>query len=142
MTRAKPLGTCHHEYESVYDVTWHVSSSSYFPVYDDEYERVCYDDDHHHASHDTRGFANLRTSLREARSTMMGLGGANFLGIHACMCGLCVGKYYTSNFVRTGGHPNDMFLIMSCMYLHSLTPIVGSLTKYFLKYSSFVLFLF
>ena len=32
--------------------------------------------------------------------------------------------------------------IMSGMCLHSLTPIVGSLTKYFLKYSSGVLLLF
>ena len=77
---------------------------------------------------------------------MMGLGGANRLGIHARMCRSCVGKYYASNFVRTGGHPydgfNDRFLIMSCMCLHSLTSIVGSLTKYSLKYSSHVLLLF
>ena len=40
---------------------------------------------------------------------MMGLGGANHLGIHARTCGSCVEKYYTSNFVRTGGHPYDDF---------------------------------
>ena len=43
-----------------------------FPIYDDEYERVHYDDDdddhhhhhhhHHHASHNTRGFVDLRIS--------------------------------------------------------------------------------
>ena len=35
--------------------------SGYFPIYEDEYERVHYDDDHHHASHDTREFADLQT---------------------------------------------------------------------------------
>lgn len=35
-------------------------TSSYFPIYDDEYERVHYDDNHH-ATHDTWGFANLQT---------------------------------------------------------------------------------
>ena len=47
--------------------------------------------------------------------------------------------------VQTGGHPNDAFndrsLIMSCMWFHSLNPIVRSLTEYFSKYSSLVLLL-
>ena len=34
--------------------------SSYFPICDDEYERVHYDDDDH-ALHDIRGFADLWT---------------------------------------------------------------------------------
>ena len=94
-------------------------TSGFFFIYDNEYRRVHYDNDHHHhhVSHDTHGSADLQTSLRTTISTMMGLGGANRLEIHACTCGSCVGKYYTSNFVRTGGHPydgfNDRFLTMS-----------------------------
>ena len=38
-------------------------TSGYSSIYDDEYECVHYDDDGgDHASHDTRGFANLQTS--------------------------------------------------------------------------------
>ena len=62
----------------------------------------------------------------------------NYLGYHGSrgcklfggltLTRLCVGKYCTSNFVWTGGHFYDGFnyrsLIMSCMCLHSLTPIV------------------
>ena len=34
----------------------------YFPIYDDVYGCVHYDDDdHHHASHDTQSFADLWT---------------------------------------------------------------------------------
>ena len=61
---------------------------------------------------------------------------------------ICVGRvYYTSNFIWTRANPydgfNDRFLIMSCMCLHSLTPIVGPFTaKYFLNYASRVLLLF
>ena len=75
-----------------------------------------------------------------------GFKGVNRLGTHACMCWLCVGKYYTSYFVRTGGHVyngfNDRFLSISYMYFHSLTSTVGSLIEYFLKYSSNILPLF
>ena len=39
----------------------------------------------------------------------MGPGGANRLGIHARTCESCVGKYYTSNLVRTGGNLYDGF---------------------------------
>ena len=57
--------------------------------------------------------------LRRASPTMMGPGDVNHLGIHAHTCGSCVGKYYTSNFVWTRGHPyddfNDRSLIMSCI---------------------------
>ena len=52
-------------------------TSGYFLIYGDEYARVHYDDDHHHASHDTQRYAVLRTSLQTANSTMMDLGGAN-----------------------------------------------------------------
>ena len=38
-------------------------TSDYFPIYDDEYGHVHYDDHHHHASHDTQGSADLRTLL-------------------------------------------------------------------------------
>ena len=38
-------------------------TSGYFLIYDDEYERVHYDGDEHHALHDIRGFADLRMSL-------------------------------------------------------------------------------
>ena len=86
-------------------------------------------------------FGRLLTSgcrLWTASPTMMGLGGVNCQEIHARMCGSCVGKYYAPNFILIGGHPYDGFnersLIISCMYLHSLTPIIKSLTKYFLKY--------
>ena len=96
---------------------------------DDEYGRVHYDDDHHHASHDTQGLQTLDIATN-ASSTIMGRG-AKRLGFHTRTCGSCVGKYYTSNFVRTGGHPYDGFhdksLIMSCMSLYFLTTIVGSL---------------
>ena len=37
-------------------------TSGYFPIYEDKYEHVHYDDDDGHASHDTRGFADLQTS--------------------------------------------------------------------------------
>ena len=37
---------------------------------------------------------------------------------------------------------DDRSLIMSCMCLYSLTPIMGSFTEYFLKYSSHVLLIF
>ena len=37
-------------------------TSDYFPIYDDEYGHIQYDDDdEHHVSHDTQKFANLRT---------------------------------------------------------------------------------
>ena len=77
----------------------------YFPIYDYEYGRVRYDD-YHHASHDTQGSADL-PSLRATSSTMWVQGGVNHLGIHSHTCGSCVRKYYTSNFVRTRGHPYD-----------------------------------
>ena len=48
----------------------------YFPIDDDEYECVHYDDDDDHASYDTQGFANIRTSLQTASSTMIGPGSA------------------------------------------------------------------
>ena len=50
-------------------------TSGYFSFYDDEYRRVHYDDDHHHASHDFQESADLQTSLQIANSTMMGPGG-------------------------------------------------------------------
>ena len=119
--------------------------SGYFPIYDYKYERVHYDDDH--ASHDTREFSNYRTFSYEQLVRLWWIqGGAYRSGIHARKCGSCVEKYYTSNFVWTGGYPYDGFknksLIMSCMWLPSLIAIVGSLIEYFLKYSSQMLFLF
>ena len=42
---------------------------------------------------------------------MMDPGGANRLGIHTRMCGSCVEKYYTSNFVYTRGNSYDGFNI-------------------------------
>ena len=48
-------------------------------------------------------------SLRIVSTTMMGLGGANRLEIYAHTCQSCVGKYYTSNFVRTGDDLYDCF---------------------------------
>ena len=50
-------------------------TSGYFPIYDDEYGRVHYDDEHHHASHGTQGSTDLRTSLWATNSTMMDPGG-------------------------------------------------------------------
>ena len=38
---------------------------------------------------------------------MMGPGSANRLRIHACTCGSCAEKYYTSNFIQTESHPYD-----------------------------------
>ena len=46
--------------------------SGYFPIYDDEYERVHYDDDEDHVSHDTRGPTDFQTSIQTTNSTMMG----------------------------------------------------------------------
>ena len=71
----------------------------YFSIYDDEYGRVHYDDDDH-VSHETQLSADLWTSLRTTNSIMMGPGGGNRLGIHTRICGLCVGKYFTSIFCR------------------------------------------
>ena len=34
-------------------------TTGYFSIYDDEYERVDYDDYDDHASHDIQGFADL-----------------------------------------------------------------------------------
>ena len=34
----------------------------YFPIYDDKYGLTHYDDDHHHALHEIRGFSDLRAS--------------------------------------------------------------------------------
>ena len=120
-------------------------TSGYFPIYDYKYEHVHYDDDH--VSHDTWEFSNYRTSSYEQLVRLWWTqGGAYRSGTHARKCGSCVGKYYTSNFVRTGGYPNDGFkdksLIMSCMWLPSLIAIVESLIEYFLKYSCRMLFLF
>ena len=110
-------------------------TSGYFPIYDDEYRRVRYNAD---ALHDTPGYVDFRTSLRTTYSVMMGPRGANRLRIHARTCGSCLGKYYTSNFVRIGGHPYDGFNDRSLDHeLHVfafLTRILGSLTEYFLKY--------
>ena len=54
------------------------------------------------------------------------------LRIHARTYGSCIWKYYTSNLIQIGAHLyggfNDRSLIMNCMCLHSLTPIVKSLT--------------
>ena len=73
--------------------------SDYFSIYDDQYECIHYDDDKHHASHDIQGFVDLRRLLQTASSTMMGLGGANLLEIHACTSRSSVRKYCTSNFI-------------------------------------------
>ena len=113
-------------------------TSSYFSIYDDECSHVHYDDDHHHASHDIRGFADFTTSGYEQLAWLWWvLEGANRLETHARTCGSCVGKYYTSNFVLTGGYLydgfNDRSLIMSCTCLHSLAPIVEVAFWVFLK---------
>ena len=34
-------------------------TSGYFPIYDNEYGRVCYDDDDDHVLHDTQGATYL-----------------------------------------------------------------------------------
>ena len=58
-------------------------TSRYFPIYDDKYRRIHYDDDDDgHASHDTQGSADLRTSQRTSSLTMMGVGGTNRTVIH------------------------------------------------------------
>ena len=44
------------------------------PIYDDEYGRVHYDDDDHHASHDNQESFDFRTSLRTISLTMMAPG--------------------------------------------------------------------
>ena len=113
-------------------------TSGYFLIYDDEYGHVHYDDDdddddddhhHHHASHDIQEFDDLQTSSYRQLARLDGSkGGVNLLGTHARTCKSCVGKYYTFNFVRIGGHIYDGFnnrsLILSCMCLYSLTPTV------------------
>ena len=119
-------------------------TSGDFPIYDYKYKRVYYDDDH--ASHDTRGFSNYRTSsYGQLARLWWAQGGAYRQRILARKCGLCVGKYYRSNFIRTRGYPydgfKDTFLIMNCMWLPYLIPIMRPFIEYFLKYSSRVLFL-
>ena len=48
----------------------------YSPFYDDEYERIHYDDDHHHALRDIRGFfVPPDVWLQPINSTMMDSGG-------------------------------------------------------------------
>ena len=47
-------------------------TSSYFPIYDDEYGHIHYDDDDH-ALHDIQGSADLHTSLWTTSSSMMDL---------------------------------------------------------------------
>ena len=46
-------------------------TSGYFPIDDDEYGCIHYDDDDH-VSHSTQGFADLQMSLWTTSSTMMG----------------------------------------------------------------------
>ena len=68
---------------------------------------------------------------------MIGLGGANCLEIHACMCGSRVRKYYTSNFVRTRGHPyngfNDKSLDHELHVFAFLNPNTGVTYRVFIK---------
>ena len=47
-------------------------TSGYFPIYDDEYGRVYYDDDR--ASHDIWRSTTLKTLLRTINSTIVGQG--------------------------------------------------------------------
>ena len=114
-------------------------TSGYFLIYDGEYGCINYDvDDDNHVSHGTRGSANLRPSGNGQLAQLWWVKGARIAWkFHARTCGLCVGKYYTFNFVPTLGHPydglNHRSLIMSYMNLHSLTPIVGSLNWVFVK---------
>ena len=114
------------------------------PIYNDEYRRVHHDDDC--LTRYSRVFLPPEVWLWTTSPTMMDLGGANHLGTHTRTCGSCVEKYYTSNFLQTRSHIYDGFndrpLGMSYMCLHSLTPIMGLLTEYFLKYSSCLLLLF
>ena len=66
------IGLCHED-ENYRDFIYFACTytSRYFPIYDDDDE---------HASHDTQGSADLRTSLRAASSTMMGPGGCELPG--------------------------------------------------------------
>ena len=77
----------------------------YFPSYD-EYGHVHYDDDHHHVLHDIRGFVVLPDVRLQPTSSIMQTQEVfkPTWWAHARTCGLCVGKYYTSNFFRTGDH--------------------------------------
>ena len=95
LTYERCTGLCHEYYlkdENFMGLMHFVCTytSWYFPIYDDEYERVSYDDNDH-ASHETQWSVDLWKSLRTASLTMMGLGGGNLLGIHTRICGLCVG---------------------------------------------------
>ena len=55
------------------------------------------------------GYDDIQTSLQTTSLTMMGPRGCNPLGDPRCTFESCVGKYYTSNFVRTGDPPYDGF---------------------------------
>ena len=66
-------------------------TSDYFPIYDDDYKRVHYDEDGDDQTlHDIRGFADSGRLTRTTSSIMMGPGGANYLGTHGCTCESCV----------------------------------------------------
>jgi len=56
-----------------------------------------------------RGLLTSKRGHRQLARLWCVQGGANRLGIHTRTCGLCVEKYYTSNFVWTWGHPYDDF---------------------------------
>ena len=60
-------------------------TSGYFPIYDDDYRCVHYDDHGH-------GSTDLQTLLRTTSSTIIGSGCANCLGTH--VRGSYVEKYY------------------------------------------------
>ena len=115
---------------------------------DDECERRQYDDEceceqYNDEVHDIRGSADLRTSL-QISLTRGFRGCASALGIHTRTCG--IGKYYTSNLSKTGGHPQMSQRQDLKSWLHvfafAQAPIVGPLTKYSSKYSGRVHIIF
>ena len=113
-------------------------TSGYFSIYNDEYGHVHFGDDD--IMPDIQGFIvppDIR--LHPTSMTMMGQESVQTAWwAHACTCEPCVWKYHTSNLSELEATSmmilNDRSLIMSCMCLHSLIPIMGSLIEYFLKF--------
>ena len=72
---------------------------------DDKCGCTQYDDGSVHEAHDTRGSADLQTSLQISLTREGPRGVRAHLGIYTHTCGPCVEKYYISNLSEIGGHP-------------------------------------
>ena len=121
-------------------------TSGYFSIYDDEYRRAHDYDDDEHASHDTQGSADLRTSLQTASSTMMGPGRCEPPGDPRSHTRVVCREVLHIRFVKFGGYPYDGFNDRSLDHELNVFAFSDSNNEVtytvFLKYSSRVLLQF